>query len=221
MKSNRRRARWQASGVLFLLATMAFPLRAQNIEVPDSVRHRDNCRLAGQVLQTGHPQPKYKWARDYIILCQVEGPAILAAEWEVVSADTTRVNRLQRESARFRDVRLYQELRETALDRSRPELVRTGAMLVLMKYVDPHSALWFSDLRPPPGEIHRIPLVGSSSTAGVWDYGSEPLGPVAQQVLQLLEGIAAQRETESREVWYAAAVLARRVRWDIEAGRAR
>lgn len=221
MRTNRRRGRWLASGGLLLLGAVAFPLRAQNSEAPDSVRHRNDCRLAGQVLHTGHPHPKYEWAREYIILCQEEGPAILAGEWGEISADTAQVNRLQRESARFRDVRLYRELRGTALDRSRPELVRIGAMLVLAKYVDPYSALWFSDLRPPPGEIHRIPLVGSSSTAGVWDYGSEPLGPVAHPVLELLERIAAQRSTETREIWYAAAVLAKRVRWDMDAGRAR
>jgi hypothetical protein len=221
MKSNRQSGRWAASGVLLVLVAVAFPLRAQNSEVPDSVRHRNNCRLAGQVLHTGHSHPKYEWARDYVILCQEEGPAMLASEWEAIPADTAQVNRLQRESARFRDVRLYRELRETALDRSRPDLVRVGAMLALAKYVDPHSASWFSDLRPPPGEIRRIPLVVSHSTAGVWDYGSEPLGPVAQPVLELLERIAAQQSIESREIWYAAAVLARRVRWDIEAGRAR
>ncbi|MEW5928166.1 MAG: hypothetical protein AB1941_11825 [Gemmatimonadota bacterium] len=93
-------------------------------------------------------------------------------------------------------------------------------MLVMAKYVDPHNAVWFSDLRPPPGEIRRIRQVLSWSTAGVWDHGPEPLGPVAQQVLQLLEGIAAQRETESRQVWYAAAVLAKRVKIDVELGRA-
>lgn len=48
--------------------------------------------------------------------------------------------------------------------------------------------------------------------------GDEHVGPVASEVLALFEGIAAARETESEEVWYAAAVLARRLRGDIEAG---
>lgn len=57
-------------------------------------------------------------------------------------------------------------------------------------------------------------------TAGDWEQGARPLGPVAQPVLELLEGIAARRETESRETWYAAAVLARSIRWDFGAGTA-
>ncbi|CAA9355156.1 MAG: hypothetical protein AVDCRST_MAG68-3896 [uncultured Gemmatimonadetes bacterium] len=52
--------------------------------------------------------------------------------------------------------------------------------------------------------------------------GASPLeGSVAQPVLGLLEQIAAARTTEKLPVWYAAAVLAKRVKLDVEAGRAR
>ncbi len=49
--------------------------------------------------------------------------------------------------------------------------------------------------------------------------GDAPLtDPIAASVLSLFEQIAASRETEPVEVWYAAAVLAARLKRDIEAG---
>ena len=41
---------------------------------------------------------------------------------------------------------------------------------------------------------------------------------VAVPVLALLDQLAAARDTEERAVWYAAAVLAKRIRRDIERG---
>lgn len=93
-------------------------------------------------------------------------------------------------------------------------------MLVLAKYVDPGSAAGLSDLAPPDSIVH-IRLIGASTTASAQSIGAEPVpGPVGASVLALLEGIAGMRSEEPREVWYAAAVLARRVRSDIELGRA-
>lgn len=90
-------------------------------------------------------------------------------------------------------------------------------MLVLSRYTDPLNAIWLTDLRPPI-PIRRIPLILSSSSHGAQVDGTEPVGAVAGEVLVLLDEIAAARQTESEEVWYAAAVLARRLRRDIERG---
>lgn len=105
-----------------------------------------------------------------------------------------------------------------AADRSRPAAVRAGAMLVLAKYIDPGSAAWLTDLVPPDSIVH-IRMAGGSTTANNQAIGAEPIpGPVGASVLALLERIAAARSEEPREVWYAAAVLARGVRFDIEHG---
>lgn len=206
---------------LFLLSGFAAPLRAQD-EQSAEAHHRNQCRLAAQVLRTGQPAPKREWARNYITTCREEGPAILAENWRTTPADTGQLRYLVINTGRLRDERLYSALRAVALDRSRPSLVRIGAMLALGRYVDSHSAVWFSDLRPPEGPVRRIPLVTSWSTNGNQLAGSQPVsGAVARPVLELLEEVAARRETEPREVWYAAAVLARRVKADIDYGRAR
>ena len=95
-------------------------------------------------------------------------------------------------------------------------------MLALAAYVDPRNAIRFSDLRPPRGGPTRIPLVPNWTTAGGQSQGSVPLQrPVAPEVKAMLEEIANSRGRERTEIWYAAAVLAKRVDADIRYGRAR
>jgi hypothetical protein len=199
----------------------AVPVAAQHIDRRAETHHRNQCRLAGQVLATNHPEPKREWARSYVTMCREEGPQFFAAEWARVDADSARLRYLVFDSGRIRDERLYEALRSVMSDTSRPERVRIGAMLVLARYVDPYNAVWFTDLHPPVGEIRYIPLVLSSSTHGNQLDGTRPLGSVGAPVLDLLREVAARKDDEPRAVWYAAEVLAKRVRRDIEAGLAR
>jgi len=207
-----------AAAVIFLGA--AAPLQGQENETSAAAKHRNDCRLAAQVMRTGEPPTKRDWAMGYISSCGNEGPLVLGEQWSTAAFDEQALPKLVRSSMRIRDARLFEQLRATVADRSRPAPARVGAMLVLHRYVDPGSALWLSDL-VPPDSIRRIPLVGASSTATGQLTGAQPLTtPVAPAVLTLLESVAAARNDEPREVWYAAAVLARRVQADINLGRA-
>ncbi|HEX8213405.1 MAG TPA: hypothetical protein VF584_24735 [Longimicrobium sp.] len=86
-------------------------------------------------------------------------------------------------------------------------------MLVLVRYVDPHNAAWFNDLIPPPDPIRYIRVPLSSALHPVSYPGTSPLpATLRAEVLALLDGIAAARETESRTIWYAAASLAKDIR---------
>jgi hypothetical protein len=208
----------RAAGTVGLLICSALPLQAQD-RPPETVQHRNDCRLAAQVVRTGEPHTKREWALGYVSNCANEGPAVLA-EWWREGSEPAEVPDLVRSSGRIRDARLYRSLTEAVADRSRPGAVRVGAMLVLAKYVDPGSAVWLTDL-VPPDPITYIRLIGGSTTARNQLVGAEPIESVAASVLALLDEIAAARSSEPREVWYAAAVLARRVRSDIESGVAR
>jgi hypothetical protein len=146
---------------------------------------------------------------------------VFAAAWASVDADSAELRYLVNNSARIRDERLYHRLRAVASDRSRPDVVRVGAMIVLSRYVDPQSAVWFSDLRAPEGAVRYIPLVLSWSTGGAQLDGARPLGSVGAPVLAALREVAARKDEEPRAVWYAAEVLAKRVQRDIEDGLAR
>ena len=200
-----------------LLVVSSLPLTAQGQDTALAARHRNECRLASQVLTTGHPDTHRDWALNFIGSCKSDGPAALAIQWTTAAARGAELEGLVRSSARLRDARLYRQLRETAQDISTPPAVRVGAMLVLSRYSDPNNAIWLTDLRPP-SPILRIPLIGSSGVDNAQIDGDEHIGPVASEVLALLDGIAAACHTESPDVWYAAAVLARRLRRDIEAG---
>jgi hypothetical protein len=157
----------------------------------------------------------------FIMVCEEEAPPVLATRWRTVRADTLNLRYVMAASERVRDRRIYERLHEVVLDRSRPDVVRVGAMIVLMKFLEPSNAYSFADLAPPPGHIQVIRLRSASTTHPVQTPGPVPLGePVGRPVLELLERIAAERETESRPVWYAAAVLAKTLAFDLRHGSA-
>lgn len=204
--------------LLLLVSTSALPAAAQVSEQPAEVHKRNNCRLAAQVLSSGEPHTRIAWARAHIVDCEAEGPAYFAARWASAPSDTASLRQLITSSTRVRDVRVYTALRESVLDASRPDAVRVAAMIALTLYVDPHIAIDLSHLRPPPGGANpAIRYRGGSAVDVVQVPGAQALGPVTSDVLTLLNEVASARAREPREVWYAAAVLARRIQMDAAA----
>lgn len=63
--------------LMVLIAIVPTSAAAQPRESVDA-RHRADCRLAGQILTTGHPTTLRAWAFEMIDQCQDTGPAILA-----------------------------------------------------------------------------------------------------------------------------------------------
>lgn len=213
--SNPHHTRRLPSWLVLVLAFTPVPLRAQDgQEHAAAAKRRNDCRLAGQVIATGHPQPKKEWAEVFMEVCPEEGPPIFARRWATVAGDTAAVATLLHQSARLRDVRIYTQLRRTMLDPTRPPVVRVGAMLVLARYVDPYNAAWFNEVAPPAeGTIRhvRVPLGSALHSNSI--TGASPLpSTMLDEVVELLGQVAAARRTEPRTVWYAAAVLAKRLR---------
>ncbi len=194
-----------------LLVAAAVPATAQ-AERAAEVHKRNNCRLAAQVLASGHPHPRATWARAAIVDCEEEGPAYFARRWDSTPADTATLRELIAGSTRIRDARVYTSLRRIATDPARPSAVRVAAMIALAQYVDAGISIDLSQLRVPEGPITRIRFRGGSAVDVVQVPGAQPLGSVRNDVRSLLAAIAANRSGEPREVWYAAAVLLRRVR---------
>lgn len=201
-------------GFLLVLAVVASPLRAQEgRERAAVVQRRNDCRLAGQIVETGQPHTKKEWAEALIEACPVEGPPIFAPKWLTVPDDTVAVETLLHQSARLLDARIYAQLRRTVQDRSRPSVVRVGAMLVLARYVDPHNAAWFNGVAPPEGPITRVLVPLGSALHPSVIPGASPLpASLRDEVLELLDRVAAAQQVEPRTVWYAAAALAKRMR---------
>lgn len=200
-----------------LLGTACAPAMAQESDRPADVHKRNNCRLAAQVLTSGHPHPRHEWAQAWIVDCEDEGPAYFSGQWSAASGDTATLRKLITGSTRVRDARVYAVLRQAADDDSRPNADRVAAMIALARYVDPGIRIDLSELRPPAGAIERIRFRGGTSMHAAQVQGAQPLGSVTAEVLTLLNAVAANRSGEPREVWYAAAVLARRIEMDIAA----
>lgn len=191
------------SAIRFFLSALgslfALPLAGQEADAAVAAKHRSNCRLAAQVLETGRPDPHREWALRYIGECEGEGAIVLGRLWQTV-AGGAEVEPLVWSSLRLRDARLYQWLRETATDRSRPGPVRIAAMLVLARYTEPENAIWLTDLHPPDA-VGRIPLVGASSSGyHAVDGDVRMTQPVAPAILALLDAVAAARGTEETSV---------------------
>ncbi|HEX8670240.1 MAG TPA: hypothetical protein VF710_00045 [Longimicrobium sp.] len=184
---------------------------------PLMVKHRNDCRMAAQVLITGEPRTRREWALDYISNCEHEGPPAIVQEWRTVPGDTASVVKVMRASTMIHDARIYEQVRAVVLDRSRPDVVRVGAMHVLDNYVDPHHVGWFSAVPVVGAANVQVLPAGGVVTHAPYTNGPVPLtGSVKAPVLDLLQRIGAAREVESVSVWYAASALARRIQQEIE-----
>jgi hypothetical protein len=175
----------------------------------------DECRLADQVLRTGQPAPRLTWATERAVACAELGPAALAYRWRSIGGDPKETGELARASMRVRDGHLYSDLVRIADDNGRPAQVRVAALLVLAKYVNPGNGVALAQLIPPDS-IGRIRIANGSTTYTSYAIGAVPMPPgVGPQVLSLMERLAQDRAAQPREVWYAAGMLAMRVRFDL------
>jgi hypothetical protein len=201
-----------------IIAALPADVRAQERPAnPIAAKHRNDCRLAAQVLITGEPHTKRDWARDYISNCEHEGPPAIVQEWRTVPGDTAAVVKVMRASTMIRDARIYEQVRAVVLDRSRPDVVRVGAMHVLDNYVDPHHVGWFGNVPPAGNEVKQVLPAGGFVTHAPYTNGPTPLaGSVRAPVLELLQRIGAAREVEPVSVWYTASALARRIQQEME-----
>ena len=200
-----------APAAVLVFGTCAFGQEHRR-EVSD-VHLRNDCRLAAQVLETGHPHPRYRWAVQRAADCSESGPPAYVKRWSE-AADSADVRDLLSFSARIRDQRLVDQALAVARDRQRPDVVRVGAMLLLWRYVDPQSRIGLWDLQPQDSEHVRMIVGGRSPHALPQIEGAEPVTPnLASATLQLLRELAANEP--SRPVQYAAARLAKTLEYRI------
>lgn len=90
----------------------------------DSVKHRNECRLAEQVMTTGRPEPHREWARGYIAFCGPESWARAAATALRRLSMSEDRRTLEKEWGR---VRL---LRDSTLFATASEIARAGSSSV-------------------------------------------------------------------------------------------
>lgn len=121
--------------VTFLCFLSLWPLALQAQVRSDSVKHRNECRFATQVVETGHPAPHAEWALGYIVACgtRVHG-AVLATALRLLrgETDTVKIAPFWRNARFLRDGALYDAAVEIAGDRSASVPARVFAILGLI-----------------------------------------------------------------------------------------
>ncbi len=160
-----RITRWS----LVLFALLASPVWAQD---PDSVQLRNDCRLAVQILASGHPAPQEEWALTVIHRCGSEGGAALASALQNArtSTDTDYLSQLSARARWLRDGALFNAALEVAGDKAATAQARLESFVVLLYAVrlagDPLRGvpIFSQELSSPLNPASGLPT-GSCSTS--------------------------------------------------------
>lgn len=182
------------------------PATAQRGEADDP-HVRNDCRLAAQVLRTGHPAPRRSWAMDAIRRCDVSGPAALASVWrEAAPSDTAELGLLFNVTRDFNDRRVVDAVAAAARRSGAPETTRIYAFALLFNYAVPGRYIIIQQLLQPGEFPPRIRYFThddrGKSTRAV-------LGDLRPEVSAVLRSVATA-EPGSR-VGIAAATVLRRL----------
>jgi hypothetical protein len=130
-----------------VLALAAVPTLLHAQADPDSVKQRNDCRLAAQVLSTGHPATHYSWALDQAWDCPAAGGAL--AERLRSSASTSDVavlDALTAPTLKLRDGRIYASALALAADKQATPESRVFAARTLIYSMRPGGGIEYAAL---------------------------------------------------------------------------
>jgi hypothetical protein len=129
------------------MAAAALVATAAVAQTADSVRQRNDCRLAGQVLRTGQPAPQRTWALQTIAGCSEESGTAVPAVWTAAPTDQDDLGWLVAASVTNRDSRIFDAAMGVAGPTGGPTLVRLAALRVLASYGDRRVWVSWDDLQ--------------------------------------------------------------------------
>jgi hypothetical protein len=167
--------------LLFLVTTLVFSPRLAHGQVdPDSVRRRNNCRLAEQVISIGHPEPRTEWAWQYIGFCEPSRKVRVyraAIQQARTSTDTTLIFRAILPAVGLRDGVLFREVVEVAGDRSASVPARVIAFVALAAIRNPNRSPSYDEFIGGLDEngIPRRSCSARRSHPYIYDEGPTPL----------------------------------------------
>lgn len=115
----------------------------------DSAKHRNECRLARQVIETGHPAPHLRWSLGYIASCGAgaQASAVAHALRRLrTEADTAVLRPYWRVTQFLTDRTLFEVAEEIATDRTASVAARTFAILGLLNATRERSTAEYENL---------------------------------------------------------------------------
>lgn len=142
--------------LLFVLLLVAFPELGSAQARPDSVKLRNDCRLAEQVLTTGHPAPHREWASWTIRKCAGAGPVVAQAIFRLrTSADTALLKVVTAPAAVVRDREIYEAGLSILADATASSQARVYAIRMLAWLFYPDADLNYGDFVDIDGDGDR------------------------------------------------------------------
>lgn len=173
------------------------PVAGQATFRPDEVEHRNDCRLAHQVLVHGQPANKRSWAISYSNGCGALGGEALAKvlpEFRSVSAPGGEMETVVKSAASLTDRRIFEAALALAADNAASEVARVQAIRIVYHQLNPATFYaynhFIADSRAT-GSFHTPFVVSEAPPVGT------PLAADALQrahdVLKDLEGNGTRR----------------------------
>jgi hypothetical protein len=202
--------------LIFILAALFGVEPAAGQTNPDSVKQRNDCRLAEQILASGQPRPHAAWASTHILTCGPEAfiSSVTAGLQRLrSSSDTAGLSVLwNRALLHVNSQPVFDLGLEIAADPSATPHAREFAFLGLLRMLKPHEWVDFETLtRTDRAGRYRSSFCYGGVTAGVrqWVRGT-PIDASARSRLRQV-GAAVQNEAaapgELRAAAYCAAHL--------------
>ncbi len=186
----------RATATLGTIAALAIgtPCLGQGVQERQDVHLRNDCRLARQILEEGHPHPHRDWALNMIGSCDESGGEVIPSLWQDAPQDLDELEQLVWSSARLRDQRIMDAVMAVANDRSRAVAVRLSALRVLAYYYSPRVYVTLDMLEAPESSEQPLPSLGST-----FDFepreGTAPLSAgTPEHILEFLCHLSATAE---------------------------
>jgi len=196
---------------LLVLLLAGLPACASAQANPDSVRFRNQCRLASRVIETGHPAPQRDWAYEFITRCGREGGNALAASLRSHRnvQEVSDLDALTRGLRTFRDAAVLEASLEIAKDKTASTPARVFAFRTLITVLSPGRSLTYANVTGSAAQCFGLPASQHDEIVE-----GAPLPPDAQDAIHLTAAeVLRDRATESADVVNAARCAAQYVRW--------
>ena len=116
-----------------MCAAGAAPVSAQGAN-PGLIKHRNDCRLAEQVLTRGQPANKREWALQLIGSCP-EGADVVLGLWTAPPSSDSELDALYLASVYAADERVFEVALSVAQDPAARALLRLAALGTVVTYV--------------------------------------------------------------------------------------
>jgi hypothetical protein len=138
---------------LLFVGAVLVPLSVNAQANPDSIEHRNDCRLAVQVVTTGRPAVKTDWAIRQMRTCP-EAATELATALRAARTrhDTVALNRLTEPADWLRDGSIFSAAMDVLRDRTASPVARVYATRVLMWAYVPGEEIRYGHLVDVDGD---------------------------------------------------------------------